>query len=77
MYINFMALDRVGVVIHFAAFAQFCAAYNFTQYDVLKMPLYFFSTFIYFSWLREQDRAYINPSQWSTLVGLELVYNHM
>ena len=37
----------------------------------------FFLTFIYFTSLREQAEAYINFSQWSTLVGLKPVYIHM
>ena len=38
---------------------------------------HFFLTFIYFTSLREQDEAYINPSWWSTLVGLKLAHIRM
>ena len=37
----------------------------------------FILTFVYFTSLREQDKAYINPSRWSMLSGPEPAYIRM
>ena len=43
----------------------------------VRVSHFFFLTFNYFTLLREQDKAYINSSRWSMLVGLKLAYIHM
>ena len=53
---------------------QSTIAYRCSHHKMISHYLlcffYFFLAFVYFTALREQDKAYINSSRWSMLVGL-------